>query len=102
MMKLYCPVIIGLITALTTALPAAAQDYTDGLTPTPVIEQAGTRYVLMVLDQGDSDLTKSRSKVNVLLDSRTGKTWVLQWGVKPNSNERGYVWSEIPFAAAPK
>lgn len=101
MMKPYCPGIIGLTAALAAALPAAAQDY-DGLTPTPVIEQAGNRYILMVLDQGDSDLTKSRTKVNVLLDSRTGKTWVLQWDVKPNSNDRGYVWSEIPFAAAPK
>jgi hypothetical protein len=82
--------------------PALAQDYVDGLTPTPVIEPAGNRYILMVLDQADFDLTKSRSKVNVLLDTRTGKTWVLQWGIKPNSSERGYVWSEIPFAAAPK
>ncbi|MBL8707797.1 MAG: hypothetical protein JNL25_01270 [Rhodospirillaceae bacterium] len=82
--------------------PAGAQESSGTLTPTPVIEQAGNRYILMVLDQADSDVTKSRSTVNVLLDTRTGKTWALQWGVKPNSNERGYVWSEIPFAAAPK
>lgn len=105
MMKRYRPVIIAAAAALAASavpLPAAAQDYPGSLTPTPVIEQAGNRYVLMVLDQSDFDITKSRSTVNVLLDTRTGKTWVLQWGVKPNSNERGYVWSEIPFAAAPK
>lgn len=99
------PEIIAAVASLsvaTAALPAAAQENSGTLTPTPVIEQAGGRYVLMVLDQADFDLTKSRSTVNVLLDTRTGKTWVLQWGVKPNSNERGYVWSEIPFAAAPK
>lgn len=94
--------VIGWIAFAVAPLPVLAQDYVNGLTPTPVIEQAGNRYVLMVLDQSDSDLTKSRSVVNVLLDTRTGKTWVLQWGVKPNSNERGYVWSEIPFAVAPK
>ncbi|TDQ77613.1 hypothetical protein A8950_3767 [Dongia mobilis] len=104
-MKRYRPVIIAAVAALVASamhLPTAAQDLPGTLTPTPVIEQAGGRYVLMVLDQADFDLTKSRSTVNVLLDTRTGKTWVLQWGVKPNSNERGYVWSEIPFAAAPK
>lgn len=101
-MKRWMVGLAGMATLATSQLPAYAQDYVDGLTPTPVIEQAGNRYILMVLDQGDSDLTKSRTKVNVLLDSRTGKTWVLQWDVKPNSNERGYVWSEIPFAAAPK
>lgn len=100
-MKSYGLVIAGLV-ALGGAAPASAQEYPDILTPTPVIEPAGNRYVLMVLDQADSDVTKSRTKVNVLLDSRTGKSWILQWGVKPKSNERGYVWSEIPFAAAPK
>ena len=94
--------IIGWTAFAVTSLPVLAQDYVDGPTPTPVIEQAGNRYILMVLDQSDSDITKSRSIVNVLLDTRTGKTWALQWSVKPNSNERGYVWSEIPFAVAPK
>lgn len=87
---------------MLAATPVAAQDSTTGLTLTPVIEQAGNRYILMVLDQADADITKSRSTVNVLLDTRTGKTWALQWDTKPNSNDRGYVWFEIPFAAAPK
>ena len=82
--------------------PAAAQTAPEILVPTPVIEPAGNRYILMVLDQPDRDLTKGSSKVNMLIDTKTGKTWVLQFGVKPNSNERGYVWSEVPFALAPK
>jgi hypothetical protein len=87
--------------SLAAAAPALAQS-AEILTPTPVIEPAGNRYILMVLDQPDRDLTKGSSKVNMLIDSKTGKTWILQFGVKPNSNERGYVWSEVPFALAPK
>jgi hypothetical protein len=90
--------------AVVTSLqaPAIAQSGTDILTPTPVIEPAGNRYILMVLDQPDRDLTKGRSKVNMLLDTKTGKTWILEFGVKAHSNENGYVWSEVPFNQAPK
>ena len=89
------------IAALLVAGPAFAQNYADELTPTPVIEPAGQRYILMVLDQPDRDLTKGRTKVNMLVDTKTGKTWLLEYGRKPKSNEQGYVWSEVPFAAAP-
>jgi hypothetical protein len=81
--------------------PVLAQHYADESTPTPVIEPAGGRYILMVLDQPDHDLTQGRSKVNMLVDTRTGKTWLLEYARKPNSNEQGYVWSEVPFAKAP-
>ena len=84
------------------AFPALAQNYPDELTPTPVIEPAGNRYILMVLDQPQRDLTHGSSKVNMLLDTKTGKTWILEFGVKQNSNEDGYVWSEVPFNMAPK
>jgi hypothetical protein len=83
------------------ACPALAQNYADQLTPTPVIEPAGQRYILMVLDQPDRDLTHGRTKVNMLVDTKTGKTWLLEYARKPNSNEQGYVWSEVPFAKAP-
>jgi carotenoid cleavage dioxygenase-like enzyme len=79
-----------------------AQSAADILTPTPVIEPAGNRYILMVLDQPSRDLTKGRSKVNMLLDTKTGKTWILEFGVKAHSNENGYVWYEVPFNQAPK
>jgi hypothetical protein len=83
------------------ATPVLAQS-AEILTPTPVIEPAGNRYILMVLDQPDRDLTKGRTKVNMLLDTKTGKTWILEFGVKQRSNENGYVWSEVPFNQAPK
>jgi hypothetical protein len=79
----------------------AQQNYPDQLTPTPDIEKVGQRYILMVLDQPDRDLAQGRTKVNVMVDTRTGKTWILQYARKPSSNELGYVWSEIPFAKAP-
>ena len=93
----------GLAALLSAGLawPALAQNYADQLTPTPVIEPAGQRYILMVLDQPDRDLTHGRTKVNMLVDTKTGKTWLLEYARKPNSNEQGYVWSEVPFAAAP-
>lgn len=95
----------GILLALTVLaglnLPAKAQE-ADILTPTPVIAPAGNRYILMVLDQPQRELTKGSSKVNMLLDTKTGKTWILEFSVKPNSGENGYVWSEVPFAAAPK
>lgn len=104
-MRFYVPG-AGILLMLTVLAgfhaPAAAQSAANILTPTPVIEPAGNRYILMVLDQPDRDLTKGRSKVNMLLDTRTGKTWILEFSVKPNSNENGYVWSEVPFAPATK
>src|SRR4051812_41388252 len=52
--------------ATSAACPAFAQQhYADELTPTPDIEKVGPRYVLMVLDQPDRDLTHGRTKVNV-------------------------------------
>jgi hypothetical protein len=79
----------------------AQQNYADELTPTPDIEKVGQRYILMVLDQPDRDLIHGRTKVNVLVDTKTGKTWILEFSRQPNGNEEGYVWSEIPFAKAP-
>jgi hypothetical protein len=83
------------------AVPAFAQNYADQLTPTPDIEKVGGRYILMVLDQPDRDLVHGRTKVNMLVDTKTGKTWLLEYARKPNSNEMGYVWNEVPFAVAP-
>jgi hypothetical protein len=94
----------SLLAAVLLALPPSlvrADSTADELVPTPVIEEAGKRYILMVLDQPDRDLTHGRTKINVLIDTKTGKTWVLEHARKPNGNEMGYVWSEIPFALAP-
>jgi hypothetical protein len=92
---------LAALLSTSLAAPALAQNYADQLTPTPVIEGVGQRYILMVLDQPDRDLVHGRTKVNVLVDTRTGKTWLLEFSRKPNSNEMGYVWNEVPFAVAP-
>lgn len=101
-MRRYLGVLLTMTVLMGLQAPAIAQNGTDILTPTPVIEPAGNRYILMVLDQPDRDLTKGRTKVNMLLDTKTGKTWILEFGVKQHSNENGYVWSEVPFNLAPK
>lgn len=88
--------------ASSAAQPAGAQTYSSDLAPTPVIAEAGQRYILMVLDQADRNLNIGSAKINVLVDTKTGKTWVLDYAVKPNSNEKGFVWSEIPFAKPPQ
>jgi hypothetical protein len=98
-----CRMLCAVILAGNLALGHAhAQSYPDMLTPTPVIQPAGSRYILMVLDQPDRDLTRGSSKINMLVDTRGGKTWVLEYSRKPGSSELGYVWSEVPFALAPK
>jgi hypothetical protein len=79
--------------------PARAQQQ---LTDTPVTAPLSQRFVLIVLDQPDRDLAQSSPKINMMYDTKTGRSWVLQYTVKPGSNEQGYVWSEVPYAAPPK
>ena len=87
---------LSLIALLIVLIPSVqAQNFPDALTPTPVIEPAGNRYILMVLDQPQRDLTHGSSKINMLVDTETGKTWILEFGVKNNQN--GYIWNEVPF-----
>lgn len=80
-------------------LPAFAQETT--LAPVPVTEPLSQRFVLIVLDQPDRDLAKGDSRINMMFDSQTGRSWILEYGRKPNSNEQGYVWVEVPYAAPP-
>lgn len=79
--------------------PATAQ---QEVTDTPVTAPLSQRFVLIVLDQPDRDLNHGSSKLNMMYDTKTGRSWVLQYTVKPGSNEQGYVWSEVPYAAPPK
>ena len=94
----------GLITGAIvcgTILPATAQQQLPA-TDTPVTAPLSQRFVLIVLDQPDRDLAQSSPKINMMYDTKTGRSWVLQYTVKPGSNEQGYVWSEVPYAAPPK
>jgi hypothetical protein len=79
--------------------PAAAQ---QGTAETPVTAPLSQRFTLIVLDQPDRDLSHGSSKINMMYDTRTGRSWVLEYTVKPGSNQQGYVWSEVPYAAPPK
>jgi hypothetical protein len=92
------------VLALTLALaaltgPAAAQD--DITSPTPIAAPLSQRFVLIVLDQADRDLTKGDSRINMMFDTQTGRSWILEYSRKPNSNEQGYVWVEVPYAKPP-
>jgi hypothetical protein len=89
-------VISGLFPAIRPAL--AQQDVAE----TPVTAPLSQRFTLIVLDQPDRDLSHGSSKINMMYDTRTGRSWILQYTVKPGSNEQGYVWSEVPYAAPPK
>jgi hypothetical protein len=88
---------IALAVLALLATPAAAQD----LATTPVTEALSQRFVLIVLDQTDRDLAKGDPKINMMFDTQTGRSWVLEYSRKPNSNEQGYVWFEVPYAKPP-
>lgn len=80
-----------------SAAPAAAQE----LATTPVTEPLSQRFVLIVLDQADRDLAKGDPKINMMFDTQTGRSWILEYSRKPSSNEQGYVWVEVPYAKPP-
>jgi hypothetical protein len=86
------------LAALTLlAAPAASQE----LATTPVTEPLSQRFVLIVLDLADRDLTKGDPKINMMFDTQTGRSWILEYSRKPHSNEQGYVWVEVPYAKPP-
>lgn len=88
---------IALAALALLAPPAAAQE----LATTPVTEPLSQRFVLIVLDQADRDLAKGDPKINMMFDTQTGRSWILEYSRKPNSNEQGYVWVEVPYAKPP-
>jgi hypothetical protein len=54
-----------------------------------------------VLDQADRDLTKGDPRINMMFDTQTGRSWILEYSRRPDSNEEGYVWVEVPYAKPP-
>src|SRR5262245_66029247 len=87
--------------AMALAGVARAQDNTYQIAPAPVAQPLSQRFVLIVLDQADRDLAKGNSKINMMFDSQTGRSWILEYSRKPKSNEQGYVWTEVPYAKPP-
>ncbi len=96
-MKRRMKLIIAAGLYLAVALPATAAEYGAGLA-TPL----GDRYLLLELYQPDRNLNVSDPYLNVLFDTQNGRSWTLRYTLRPGTNERGFVWVEIPFAAPAK
>ena len=92
---------LSILVTMALAAPAVAQDSTDAYAPMPVAQPLSQRFVLIVLDQADRDLTKGDPKINMMFDTQTGRSWILEYSHKPDSNEQGYVWVEVPYAKPP-
>jgi len=86
---------------MALAIPATAEDNGYNTGAPPIAQPINQRFVLIVLDQPDRDVTKGDPKINMMFDSQTGRSWILEYSRKPNSNEEGYVWVEVPYAKPP-
>ncbi|MDY0885746.1 hypothetical protein ACFPL7_02945 [Dongia soli] len=101
-------IILPAIAALWTvsglgASPALAQEAVPQMpADAPVLAPISQRFVLMVLDQPDRNINLGSSRINMMYDTKTGRSWVLQYTSKPNSNQQGFVWVEVPYAAPPR
>jgi len=93
------------LAAMAFAMPAAAEETGSAAPPayagTPVAQPISQRFVLIVLDQADRDVTKGDPRINMMFDTQTGRSWILEYSRKPDSNEEGYVWVEVPYAKPP-
>ena len=92
---------LGILGVMALATPAAAENNTYTYVPTPLAQPLSQRFVLIVLDQADRDLTKGDPKINIMFDTQPGRSWILEYSRKPDSNEQGYVWVEVPYAKPP-
>ena len=90
-----------LLPLVALAAPALAEDYQPEFATTPIAQPLSQRFVLIVLDQADRDLAKGDPRINMMFDTQTGRSWILEYAQKPNSNEQGYVWVEVPYAKPP-
>lgn len=90
--------VLGASLAIACAVPAWAQEHAGIYAPTPVAQPLSQRFVLIVLNQADRDLTKGDPTINMMFDTQTGRSWILEHSSKPGSNEQGYVWVEVPYA----
>ena len=92
---------LGILATMAAATPAMAQENSYTYTPAPAVQPLSQRFVLIVLDQADRDMAKGDPKINMMFDSQTGRSWILEYSRKPDSNEQGYVWVEVPYAKPP-
>ncbi len=96
-MRLHIPLWLGTAAWLAGLAPALA----EGGESLGQVE-IGTRFKLVEMDQLERNLNQASTRINVLFDTQSGRSWVLRHTVKPGGNETGYVWVEIPFAPPPK
>lgn len=71
-----------------------------GVPVSPV--KRGTRFVIIELHQAQRNLDAGDPRINLMFDSKSGKTWVLQYTRLPGTGDFGYVWVEVPQRAAAK
>ena len=62
----------------------------------------GNRFKLVEIDQSDHDLLVGSSRLNLLVDTQTGRSWVLQYNQRSSGPGTGYIWMEVPFVDQPK
>ncbi len=85
--------------------PYFAMNETPGSLPagvpvSPV--KRGTRFVILELHQAQRNLDSGDPRINLMFDSKSGKTWVLQYSRLPGTGDYGYVWVEVPQRSAVK
>ena len=87
------------------SMPIFATSESPGTLPAGVPKspvKRGTRFVILELHQAQRNLDVGDPRINLMFDSRSGKTWVLQYSRLPGTGDQGYVWVEVPQRAAPK
>lgn len=60
------------------------------------------QFVILELHQAQRDINIGDPRINLLFDSRNGRSWVLRYERKPGSDELGYVWVEVPRKSPPR
>jgi hypothetical protein len=82
---------------------AAAQETNTTIPPgaAPMTQPLSQRFALIVLDQFDRDVARGSTTVNMMFDTQTGRSWILEYTRRPGTNEAGYVWVEVPYVKPP-
>ena len=92
----------GVLAILMLAGTAVAQETNSTIPPGAALSTPlSQRFALIVLDQTDRDLARGSTTINMMFDTQTGRSWILEFTRRPGSNEEGYVWVEVPYAKPP-
>ncbi len=94
------PMKTWIILAAGFALAGAAMAGEAEIAP-PNLE-IGNRFKLVEVEQADHDLRVGSPRLNLLVDTQTGRSWILQYNQRPSGPGTGYIWMEVPFVDQPK